>query len=84
MADTRRSERRALKAWEFDSPLGHSNRQEARDDRPEVERRRVWSANPLVSGLSPLTCSRRRWASAQPSLISLDCRVRLPDLQLGA
>ncbi len=26
MADTRRSERRASKAWEFDSPLGHSNR----------------------------------------------------------
>jgi hypothetical protein len=24
LADTRRSERRALRAWEFDSPLGHS------------------------------------------------------------
>jgi hypothetical protein len=38
----------------------------------------------VASGLSPLACLRRRWASAQPSLISLDCRVRLPDLQLGA
>ncbi len=57
LVDTRRSERRAVEAWEFDSPLGQF-----------VE----------------ADTNRRRWASAQRSLISSDRRVRLPDLQLAA
>ena len=82
LADTRRSERRAL--WGLGVRLSpwsiRLRRIERREVRGEKTNRRDVTLSALLSPHSFLLSNQSRWASAQWSLISSKCRVRHPDL----